>query len=257
MSVSALVVTYHTGEVIWACLEAALAQVDEVIVVDNGNPPETSARLKNDGRIRYIEAPGNVGFGWANHLAAEVAKGERLLVLNPDAILKPNCVAKLEASLNAGATVAGARLVDGQGRELRGSRRRGLTPFNLLRGLNLHRQPLPSAPLEVGAVSGACFLIGAEDWKRLGGFDPAYFLHVEDLDLCRRVRDAGGSVVFVPDADVLHEGATSDAPNWAVETHKLMGFRTYLIRYYPFVGRLLWPAMRLARRRRTRRSGAG
>ena len=254
MSVSALVVSYHTGDVLWRCLDTALSQCDEVVVVDNGNPPEATGRLRDDPRIRYVESPGNVGFAWGNHLAAQLATGDHLLVLNPDAVLKPGCVERLRAALAEGATLSGARLVDGSGRELRGSRRRELTPFNLLRGINLNTRPLPEGPFEVGAVSGACLMIGRADWDRLGGFDPAYFLHVEDLDLCRRVRDTGGSVVFVPDAQVEHAGATSAAPQWVVETHKAMGFKTYLIRHYPIVGRLLWPAMSLARRARTRRS---
>ena len=252
----AVIVSYHTGEVLWRCLDAALAQCDRVVVVDNGNPPEVTARLRADARWETISGHGNIGFAAAVNRGARELPEDHVLVLNPDAVPEPGCVARLVEVADGypAPAVIGARLVDEAGRELRGSRRKGLTPWTALFGINLHRRPLPDAPVEVGAVSGAAMLLDRESWVRLGGFDDRYFLHVEDLDLCHRARRAGGSVVFVPDADVLHPGGTSDAPALVVETHKLMGFRHYLVTHHPFWGRCAFAAMRpaLALRRRLR-----
>lgn len=255
MATSAIVVTFHTGGVLWDCLRAALAQCDEVVVVDNGNPDAVSARLAGDPHILHHASPGNVGFGWAANVGAGLAQGTHLLFLNPDAVLRPGAVEALLTALGdaKAPAIAGARLVDAAGVELRGSRRRSLTPLNLLRGLNLHREPLPGGPAPVGAVSGAAFMVRRADWEALGGFDPAYFLHVEDLDLCWRAHGLGGDVLFVPGAEAVHAGATSDAPSWVVETHKLMGLRTYLTRHFPRAGRLAWPAIGAALARRRRR----
>lgn len=254
--ISAVIVTYRTGEVLWQALDAARAQCDQVVVVDNGNPAEVSARLRDDPGFLYLSMKGNRGFSFAANRGAEAATGTHLLILNPDAILQPGCVDALRRALNGAASpaIAGARLIDVQGREQRGSRRRPLTPRTLLAGLNRHREPLPHGPSRVGAISGAGFLVSKTDWRALGGFDESYFLHVEDLDLCRRARELGGDVLFVPDTRLLHRTSSSDAPDWVVETHKAMGLKHYLICHHPRAGRLLWPAMSRALARRRRRS---
>ena len=77
-------------------------------------------------------------------------------------------------------------------------------------------------------VSGALMLMPAADFRAIGGFDEGYFLHVEDIDLCRRIGEAGGAVLFEPGAEALHFGSTSKA-SWAkVEGHKARG----LVRYF-------------------------
>ena len=81
------------------------------------------------------------------------------------------------------------------------------------------------------AVSGALMYMSASSFRRLGGFDEGYFLHVEDLDLCRRAEADGGSVIYTPHASALHFGATSDAPSLFVEKHKGAGFNRYFRKY--------------------------
>lgn len=250
MSVTAVIVSYRTGAVLWECLDAVAEQVDEIVVVDNGNPAEAAERLERDARVRRVAANGNVGFAWGCELGARAAKGEHLFFLNPDAVVTPRCVAQLIAAIAGKAVPAimGARLVDAKGAELRGSRRRVLTPWTLLRGINRHRDALSDTPVKVGAVSGAAMLMRRADWDALGGFDAGYFLHVEDLDICRRANNCW----FVPGAEVVHPGASSEVADWVVETHKAMGLKRYFIRWYPIVGRVLWPAMSLVLRGRRR-----
>ena len=98
------------------------------------------------------------------------------------------------------------------------------------------------------AVSGALMYMSASSFRRLGGFDEGYFLHVEDLDLCRRAEADGGSVIYTPHASALHFGATSDAPSLFVEKHKGAGFSRYFLKYAEthsekVVARLLGPAI--------------
>ncbi|MEZ6012879.1 MAG: hypothetical protein R3C08_13540 [Hyphomonas sp.] len=74
----------------------------------------------------------------------------------------------------------------------------------------LEHEPEPAGPVAVGAVSGAFFLIHSADFRKLDGFDEAYFLHVEDVDLAGgRAIEAGGSVIYQPAAGALHYGQTS------------------------------------------------
>ena len=79
-------------------------------------------------------------------------------------------------------------------------------------------------------ISGACFALRRKDFESLGGFDEGYFLHVEDIDLCWRARQAGGEVLFQPKAEVVHLGHTSLEHPLKVEFHKGVGLSRYFIK---------------------------
>jgi hypothetical protein len=86
-------------------------------------------------------------------------------------------------------------------------------------------------------VSGAALMMSRRGFDQLGGFDEGYFLHVEDIDLCKRARDAGGAVVFEPRAVVHHAGSTSKVSRLKVERWKAAG----LVRYFARHGGILGP----------------
>ena len=256
------------------CLYALKAdpQVHEIIIVDNGNPPamrEWLARFCEKGgeRIRLIGLA-NPGFGAGVNRAALEARQPFLLVINPDCVLRTGSVADLITALETvpEARLAGGRIFGIDGRELRGARRRELT---LSRALGLSRwtledQPLPASPLPVDAVSGAFFMMRRSDFAALGGFDEGYFLHVEDLDLCRRVREAGGEVVFQPSAGALHYGSTSDVEAGMIAAHKARSLARYFRKFsrspaQRCLAELLIPFIRvmLVLRRKRPRPGPG
>lgn len=243
--VSAIVVSYRSGPILLRALAALAGQPEllEVLLVDNGNPPDMQAeldRLAAASAIRLMRNARNLGFGAACNRAAAEARGDLLLILNPDAILPQGGLGLMLAAMEGRPRpwLAGARLVGEDGRERRGGRRGELTPWTALAdalglgAFNWHDRPLPSGPLPVPTISGACFLVPAADFRALGGFDEGYFLHVEDVDLCRRLRQAGGTAWFLPDIAVAHEGGSSDAPSLAVERHKLESFARFFRRYY-------------------------
>jgi GT2 family glycosyltransferase len=249
--VSAIVVTYHTGPVLLDCLAALEAdpEVNEIILVDNGNPPEMLAEiaaLRAASRKLQVAGDGeNRGFAAGVNLGARLASGDRLLVLNPDAVLQAGAVAALEAARAIGAEpmVVGGRIYGPDGIEQRGGRRRRLTLGTAagtflglsrlarlhpsIRSINRNDEPPPLGPVAMGAVSGALLYMSRAGFDRLGGFDDGYFLHVEDLDLCRRAEAEGGSVIYTPLAAALHHGATSDAPSPVIERHKAAGLARY------------------------------
>ena len=80
-------------------------------------------------------------------------------------------------------------------------------------------------------MSGAALMMRADDYAAQGGFDESYFLHVEDIDICRRANDAGGQVVFHPGARVMHHGSTSNASMMRVEWAKAKGFVRYFWKF--------------------------
>ena len=95
----------------------------------------------------------------------------------------------------------------------------------------MENDPLPLEPTSVPVVSGAFLMMDRPSFDQLGGFDERYFLHVEDIDLCRRVQKSGGDVIFVPAASVMHYGSTSRVPRLKVEWEKFKGFVIYFVRY--------------------------
>ena len=262
---SVIMVTYHTGPVLTRAIEAVLASTApvELVLVNNGNPPEVEAKLAAlaaaESRITWISGHGNVGFGVGCNKGARAAKGDFLLFLNPDSLLPADVLARLQAQVAAlpRPFLAGARLLDKAGRDQRGCRRALLTPwtacvealhlqvfFPKLR-LNFHEAPLPPAIASVPAISGAFLFLTAADFWAIDGFDEDYFLHVEDLDFCWRFRRAGGEIYFAPDIVVTHIGGTSRVTSAFLEKHKARGFIKYFRKnfsaFYP--APVLWILM--------------
>ncbi|KRA65573.1 glycosyl transferase [Caulobacter sp. Root656] len=251
--VSVVMVVYQTGEALIKSIEHVLAEplVDEFVIIDNGSPPEEAERLRALGRaearVVLQQGHGNVGFARGANMGAETARGEYIIFLNPDANLQPGCIDALISAFEDQPvpTVVGARVMNTDGSEQRGGRRGEVTPvttllsfghltsvFKSLAKFEIHREAeaLPEAPVPMPTISGACFALRREDFELLGGFDEGYFLHVEDIDLCWRARQAGGQVLFQPAAQVIHLGHTSLEHPLKVEFHKGVGLSRYFIK---------------------------
>ncbi|MDX2028971.1 MAG: glycosyltransferase family 2 protein [Alphaproteobacteria bacterium] len=244
---SVVMVSYYTGPVLFQAIASVLAQTEpvELCLVDNGNPPEITAQLQamaeQESRLRFVTGHGNVGFSRGCNLGAKAAGGTHLLFLNPDSLLLPDALTRLQAHA-AGLKrpfMIGARLLDEDGSDQRGCRRALLTPMTAFiealclhhffpkARLNFNEEPIPSALTPIPAISGAFMFLTREDFWKITGFDEGYFLHVEDLDLCLRLRCAGGEIYFAPDVVVTHIGSTSRATRAFVEKHKARGFIRY------------------------------
>jgi GT2 family glycosyltransferase len=249
--ISVIMVSYFTGAALFESLSAVLADEDimEIILVDNGNSIAARRNLwklaKQTPRLRILQGQGNVGFGRACNFGAKLAKGDFLLFLNPDAVTRSGTAMRLaEWGENLKRPwITGGFLQTEDGEEQRGTRRNALTPISAivsftplhkLPGLNsihLDNQPTPSKPTAVSIVSGACMMTDRESFDQLRGFDERYFLHVEDIDICRRARVAGGEVYSLPDAKVMHYGSTSQVRIQKVEFEKFKGFVRYFADY--------------------------
>jgi GT2 family glycosyltransferase len=248
--ITAIVVTYRTGPILFECLDrlAGEARIGEVIVVDNGNPEAVLAALKARP-VTLVSGHGNIGFARGANLGAKRARENYLAFINPDALIDPGALA---AMMEAGRSVrapwiVGARLVGADGREQRGARRAEITLWSAaVSGLglgrlarlsaafsdpHLEREALPCGPQRVAAVSGAAMAMRRADFERLGGFDERYFLHADDLDICRRAREAGGDVIFQPDARVMHVGATSGVSALFVAHAKAIALNQYFWKF--------------------------
>ena len=240
--VSAIVVSYRTGPRLRDCLYALNSdpEVDEIVLVDNGNPPDDTAWIDEMAvrtpELVLIRPEENLGFGRAANLGARSATSHLLLFINPDAMLRRGSVSSLWQAFEnqPSPCLVGGRIYGVDGIEQRGGRRRELTWLTALgpKRWTLERDPPPAGPVHMPVVSGAFFAMHKDAFLDLeDGFDERYFVHVEDVDLCRRVRAAGGSVIYQPTAGALHYGATTDVPSELVQAHKADSLKHYFRKF--------------------------
>jgi GT2 family glycosyltransferase len=262
-TLSVIVVNYNAGNCLRGCVSSAIGQVNEAIVVDNASTDDSLARLEaefaDDQRVKVIRNRENLGFAVACNIGAEVSAGRYLFFLNPDCVLDPDSVKRLARVLDESPDVGmvGGLLVNPDGTEQAGGRRAVPTPWRafvrasglgrfegrwpkLCTDFLLHNQPLPTRPMEVEAISGACTLIRRAVFNEVGRWDERYFLHCEDLDLCMAIRGKGLKIMFVPDARIVHDkGRCSRSRPIFVEWHKHLGmirfYRKYFRHQYPSV----------------------
>jgi GT2 family glycosyltransferase len=260
--VSVVMVVYMTGEALEQSVACVLRDplVDEFVIVDNGSSRLDAARLRNladrDGRVVLVAGHGNVGFARGANLGARTAQGEILVFLNPDAFLQPGCITELVREIEDRPVpcIVGGRVLNSDRTEQRGARRGDITLMAALLSLSRLSRKVPALqryevhwegdapPDEVAAVptiSGACFCMRREDFDAVEGFDEKYFLHVEDVDLCWRVRQQGGVVLFHPKAEVIHLGHTSQTSPLRVEFHKGVGLARYFRKRADTIGQTL------------------
>lgn len=249
LPVSVIVVAADSGPSLRDCVRRVLAcDVPlEMILVDNASSdgiPQAIARAhQNDTRLRVIYNHANLGFGPAMNRGAAQSQGKSLLILNPDCLIDNDILQRLLGMLaaNPRAGVIGAVVCDEDGTPDPASRRRDPLMRRALNtlfkrggeGINIDG-PIPHELIEAEAVSGALMLMPHRVFDYLAGFDEDYFLHCEDLDLCRRVRDAGYRVLLAGDVRVLHgKGTSSRHRPVFVSRHKHRGMWRWFRKFDP------------------------
>ena len=229
INVSVVIVTWNSAAVIDRCLDSLEAETDfkiEVIAVDNASADDTPARLTGRPGVTYIQTGGNRGFARAVNLGLALAKGRRLMLLNPDASLRPGALAALIGSLNdkPGLGAVGPRLIESDGVENRYAIRQTPSLANtILRRFGLAKL-FPGSPffnretlagqdrtkgLVVPCLSGSALLFRREVLESVGFLDEELPMYLEDMDYCQRIRRAGWALYYQPRAEVVHLGAVS------------------------------------------------
>jgi N-acetylglucosaminyl-diphospho-decaprenol L-rhamnosyltransferase len=226
--VSAVVVNYNAKEHLLGCMESLYGEgVAMVVVADNGSTDGSGQAVSERfPTAKWVPTGTNLGYGTAANIGAALVGGTYLLVCNPDVVVQEGTVATLRHFLetNAGVAVVGPRIVDAGG-VLYPSARRFPDMLEAL-GHGIVGQFWEGNPFsrryrmtdwdhsgrrEVDWVSGACFLARREAWDAVGGFDRSYFMYMEDVDLCWRLRAAGWSIAYEPAAQVTHtQGVSAD-----------------------------------------------
>lgn len=230
LNLSVLVVTYNSVRLIDALLAGLARELHsltaEVVLVDNASHDGTAdAVAHRHPWVRLVRSAQNLGFAAGNNLAARHAQGRVLLLLNPDALPEPGCVARglalMDQHLDVG--LAGARLLAEDGATQPSARMfptlaqeaivmTGLAarfPRSRLFGRLDRTWADPAQPAPVDWVPGAFALVRRSLFDTLGGFDERFFLYYEEVDLCRRIKAAGHRVQYWPELRVQHIGGVS------------------------------------------------
>jgi GT2 family glycosyltransferase len=204
-----------------------------VLAVDNASTDGSGEKVRTTLRCEvFIQNEDNVGFGRANNQLLEHVRSEYVLLLNTDAFMSPGTIGKSLAYMDAHPRcgILGVRLTDADG-TLQPSRRSFPTPLNaFLRRTGLQRLlPVPGARLDSEQdhtqegdcdwVPGCYYLVRRAVLDEVGLFDPRFFLYCEEVDHCRRTRNAGWSVAYLPSTSVVHLGGES-AKSVASLTHE-------------------------------------
>ena len=225
--VSVVIVSYNTVGMLGEALDALVLALDglsaQIVVVDNCSADGSAGYIREHyPQAQLIENERNVGFGRANNQALEFLTGRYVLLLNTDAFIEADSIRRTLAYMgdHPDCGVLGVRLVGREG-DLQPSCRYFPTPLNVVVARAGLRRFFPwvklvddmtwdhAAVRECDWLPGCYYLIRREVIDQVGLFDPRYFLYCEEVDHCKRVKQAGWKAVYYPHTTVVHIGGES------------------------------------------------
>ena len=240
--IAAIVVSHRSAATVDACLHHLRAAHDivQIRIIDNGSDDGTMECVQRhaaiDPRIRFVANPDNPGFAVACNQGAGASDAPWLAFVNPDLMVPADALARMRDDARLlGEALVGADLVDEAGEHDPAARRRDPDFPAMLHNPAMRDLSIPSngeSLQHVAAVSGALMLMPRALFARIDGFDSGYRLHAEDLDLCRRVREAGAIVAIDNHIEAVHlRGVSSRTRPFFVEWHKHRGLWRYFRKF--------------------------
>ncbi len=244
---SVVIVNYNSGLYLERCLRSLLRSTInlEICIVDNHSSDNSLELIESLQtrlhKLQIIRNTRNLGFSSGVNIGANATSSPHLMVLNPDCYVHSHTIESLVAALRQkqDAGMAGALVFNEDGTEQAGCRRneptfaksavKALGLSKWFNGVDLRHTSLPKESVKVDAISGSAMMFHRHLFDEIGGMDEGFFLHCEDLDICRRMRDSGYGVYFVPTVSLFHrQGVSGNATNSQVEALKHQG----MLRYY-------------------------
>lgn len=247
MDVSIILVNYKTKNLTLNSIKSIIEKTHdidyEIIVVDNNSQDDSVEAIELEfPNVNLIRNATNSGFGSANNLAIKQAKGKYVFCLNTDTLLLNNAVKFMfdfmEKEENSDVGSCGGNLYH-----------QDMTPaathFNFPNAWNcssifwISKQLFKSyyKPKEIKKITEVDFVTGADLFIRksildkIGLFDEKIFMYYEDVDLCKRILDAGYKNILIPEAKIIHlEGKSSN--NFLEKTQKSIKGKYYYLRKY-------------------------
>ena len=258
--IACISVSFHSTDALlelFASVRASETAVATIRVVNNAVDDDL-ADVRAVENVTVIEPGNNLGYGGAVNFAAAQLDDSIgwILVANPDVVLQPDTLGALLAVASESATVGalGPKLTDAAGAVYPSAREFPALRTGIGHALLANRWPtnpwsrryrgegraMTESFRETGWLSGALLLIRREAFEEIGGFDDAFFMYFEDVDLGRRLADSGWSSLYVTSATAVHTGAHSTRRAAAAmnKAHHQSAY-TYLARRYS--AWWLWP----------------
>lgn len=262
VDLSIVIVSWNVRDLLRRCLasiSALRSPLIEIIVVDNGSTDGSAAMVRDEfPTVNLVVSERNLGYPGGNNVGLRMAHGRYVMILNPDTEVCAGALAALVAYADAhpDVGVVGPQLLNPDG-SVQSSRRRfptfatalfestwlqPLAPRRLLERYYVLDQP-DDVMLDVDWVDGAALMARREAVEQVGLLDEGFFMYSEELDWCRRFRQAGWRVVYLPEAKIIHHrGKSSDQVVAARHIH----FNTSKVRYFrKYHGSLAAEALRL------------
>lgn len=234
MKLSIIIVNYNVKYFLEQCLNSIFASSInfdyEIIIVDNSSSDNSISYLQSrfgQSNIRYITNKDNPGFAKANNQAIKLAKGEYLLLLNPDTVLGEhvlqNVIRFLDQNLQAGAV--GVKMINGYGQFLPESKRSIPSPWVSFCRLSGLQTIFPKSQIfgkynllyldkdsinQVPVLAGAFMMIRHSIIDQAGVLDEDFFMYGEDIDLSFRIEQAGYKNYYLPETIIHYKGESTD-----------------------------------------------
>jgi N-acetylglucosaminyl-diphospho-decaprenol L-rhamnosyltransferase len=225
LDLRAVVVTYSPGDHLATFLDSlvlATAGSYEVVLADNGSTDGAPEKAVADhDNVRLVRTGANIGYGAAANVGARGATAKWLLIANPDVIWDVGALDELLAATErwprgasfgpgirtpANELYPSARAFPSLGKGTAHALLGWVWPSNPWTASYRRERSVASERAIDGWLSGSCLLVRREAFESVGGFDQSYFMYFEDTDLCERLLRAGWQNVYVPSAQVTHEG---------------------------------------------------
>ncbi|WP_294824998.1 glycosyltransferase family 2 protein [uncultured Flavobacterium sp.] len=234
MELSVIIVNYNGLKYLKGCFDSLydkLKGIDfEIIVLDNNSADDSCNYItQNYPDVRLIESPDNLGFGRGNNAAVQAAHGECLLLINNDTILLDNLLPALEfLKKDKSAGAVGIKMLDGNGNYLIAAGKFP-NPFNLVRLKNIFLMGpefksgnFSKTFYDVDWLTGSFLLMPKKVYDEVDGFDKDYFMYGEDVDLSRKIANAGYRRIFLPRYRYIHYvGFNNSRDHLVVKGHDL------------------------------------
>ncbi|WP_142018801.1 MULTISPECIES: glycosyltransferase family 2 protein [Chryseobacterium] len=250
MKLSVIIVNYNVTQLLRSCLlslQKYIQDIDyEVIVIDNASTDSSWGNLIPEfSDVHFISSETNGGFSKANNQAVQTAKGEYILLLNPDTELEGFYMKELLDFADAQSLFGclGVRMHDAEGNFLPESKRSVPDMFNSFEKLftnfkknnskSYYRNDIEeNAIAEVDVITGAFLLAKKDVYEKIGGLDEAYFMYGEDIDLCYTFLRSGYKNFYYGEVSILHHKGESTIKDEVYLNRFYGAMQIFIDKYY-------------------------
>lgn len=252
MQISIIIVNYNTKHLTADCIDSIIAKTSEVeyeiILVDNASSDGSQEKFSSDGRILFLEAGDNLGFGKANNLGAQHAKGDYIFFLNSDTLLLNNAIYEMwrycEEHKEDNIGGLGCILCDGNNQRCHSYAKLNtwkdivksyfIAPFSKSKAkeiMAMDAEDESKDAFEVGYVTGADLFVSRKVIDECGCFDPDFFMYSEESEMQWRFKKHGYKNMIIKSPKIMHLEGMSQAKKKSPTMKKIIMTQSSLYLY--------------------------